>query len=125
MSNVNSRLIDALRVMASDPSEISELIKAGDDYYFVFKGRAWSITKTSDDGFYVFFYPDRTPNLKLIAERSAEGDESLDFLTFKQFEFQPRDRAAFTSLYDAVSAKHFGLDSVLDDILGKEDPIPF
>ena len=127
--SINERIISAIQRIAEDVESIGEIVKISEEYYFEYKEKYWSISRSREEvtglhTHFFFYYPNTKLNLKGLAELASRGDPNTHFMVFRETDF-PRQRLAFRSLYDAIEAKYFGLDDALDDILGKEPQIPF
>lgn len=129
--SARERIVEAMRAIADDKEGVTQIIKVGQEYYFSYKGRNWSITRVDPDEdrdytYFFYFYPGDGKSIEAICEMFSGGFvEPGEYLAFRELDYPTKDRSAFRDLYSVLDAKYFGLDSVLDEILGKEPEIPF
>ncbi|MDQ7798353.1 MAG: hypothetical protein RDU76_05345 [Candidatus Edwardsbacteria bacterium] len=116
-----SKIITAINAMVSRPDKIGTVVKSNinqEEYYFVYDGKYyWSIVKQTND-YILHFYPGEFDIYELSAIDGGDW-ESIDFITYKTSEIKTREAyESFSNLYLIIQEKQYGLDKILDDIIG-------
>ena len=120
-----SKIVTAINSMVSHPDLITDVIKGTYEKEFFFrysKKHNWSIFKTND-GHYTLNYFPGNPNLKNLAELP---DEAWEEVGPELVRYSTKDLAtteaidSFRELYSIVSGRVYGMDDVLNDIIGDD-----
>lgn len=121
-----SKIIQAVNAMISNHKLIDPVIRVdySGELFFLYKGKhKWSISKAGTDqkDYYLHYYPGNQ-DLATLANFSEDQWRGFsEIVTYKSLEIGTRE--AFNSmqeLYTIVSEKLFGMDDVLDDIIGDD-----
>jgi hypothetical protein len=115
------KIVQVINTMITNANKISDVIKNSDEYYFLYdKKYKWSIAKSgkSDEDYFIHLYP--TSDIQ-ISELAYDMDWSnfKDFVTYSTEDLKTREATeSFRELYQIVSNKVYGIDSIFDDIIG-------
>lgn len=114
-----SKIVQAINAMISNPRFISNVIRADkEEIYFLYKGKyKWSIAHR-DEGYYLFYYPGDDSIQNLADE---PWNPQIPIVVYKDTDIGTKEaKASFAELYTVVVEKVFGVDAVLDDIIGDD-----
>ena len=111
-----SKIVVAANAIINNPEDITNVRKSGNEYYFLYKGKyKWSISE-SDGEYYVHYYPDESTIDELV---STSDWQSINFVTYSTKDLKTREAyETFSELYLLIKEKLYGVDKVLDDIIG-------
>lgn len=114
-----SKIVQAINSMIANPSLITNVIKADDELFFLYKQKyKWSITRR-DDGHHLWYYPDNLP-LEDLAHIFSMGMDfkSIPMVHYHDGEIGTKEaKSSFAELYTTITEKAFGINEVLDDII--------
>jgi len=116
------KALHVARRIADDPKEIVDIVANSTEYYFKFKGHAFSILQRSraDEksgllSFYVYpKWTSTTEDLKMAYDVGCSED--IIVVTFNSGN-SPEAEDVFSMLFRVVGSQHTGLDEIFDDIL--------
>jgi hypothetical protein len=91
----------------------------GDEYFFVFKNKyVWSVA-SRESGFSLYFYPQALPQeIRGLASRGPGDWDQIVMVHYFDGDVGAGASNAFKRLFDLVKDKSYGMDKVLDDIIG-------
>lgn len=116
---MKSKMDVLFNLISSSKDEISEIAKEGDEFYFVFRGKFFSISKIKiPNGFKyryaVFVYPRFSGDLRQLIEKNNDG------VTYDDAAFVPVVSSDFISgvddFYRWLEEKFMGLDVLFRDL---------
>lgn len=114
-----SKIVQAVNAMITNANLITNVIRGQNEIFFLYKGKyKWSMAKR-DDGFWLWYYPGEQKLERLARE---DWDEDLPMVTYNDASVGTREaKASFGELHTIIKEKVFGVDEVLDDIIGDSD----
>jgi hypothetical protein len=116
-----SKIVQAVNAMISNQEKISQVMEGDDEYFFVYRDMyKWSIKKTNDDVI-LYFYPEDY-DIESLAALSPSSWNSIRMVIYKASEIGTKEAiSSFLDLLTIIKEKQYGVDSVLDDIIGDLD----
>ena len=125
---MENKAIAVLKKIASDPTNIHEVEKVGDEFYFRYKGHVMSVMcnpkRGSQYGDYsLFIYPDWTDKIKVLSQYPFDGSpDEPKMLSVHCAHFPSQYRSAFEEAFKTVQGTYIevNLGSVFDDILSEK-----
>lgn len=117
-----SRIVSAINSMISNPELIGNVItNSANEYFFTFKDRhKWSI-RHIEPGYVLWYYPSDESLENLAAYDDPVAWEHVPMVTYRSADIGTLEaEESFRELYRIVGEKVFGMDEVLDDIIGPE-----
>lgn len=111
--------------MVENPSDISEVTQSGLEYYFKYKGHAFSVSrKISEEGGTItysgFVYPTYKGSMSSLAQYFDEG-QPYEEIPYVNFGMEESERAAYapilSRLYAILADKYLNLDDIFDDVI--------
>ncbi len=124
-----SKIVKAVNVMVSNPSQINEVYKGEHETEVFFQYAEkykWSILKNKDDVYFLSYFTEEV-DLKDLALIPNEiwMEVAPSCISYNTKELATREaRDSFAELYALVSEKAYGMDEVLDEIIAS-DELPF
>ncbi len=120
-----SKVVKAINSMITNDSKISNVIKSGDELFFLYdKKHKWSMGYVEDRGYFLHFYPSTVHTIEEIS--SISSWDSVSFVTFKSEDINTREATeTFKELYQILQGKLYGIDDVLNEIIGDGNDLPF
>lgn len=120
-----SKIVTAINAMVSHPELITDVIKGTyeTEHFFMYANKhKWSIYKTKDNEYFLNFYPENQ-NLRDLASLPDEawhqhGPELVSYGTNALATKEALE--SFKELYSLVSEKVYGMDEILNDIIGDD-----
>lgn len=115
-----SKIVQALNAMLANPDNITKVMRGENEYFFLYRDKhKWSIARDDTDGSHrVWFYPGEE-KLEKLATLPPEEFFGLDFVLYHDKEIGTKEaRATFAELYLLVRERVFGVNKVLDEIIG-------
>lgn len=111
-----SKIVQAVNAMISNHHLISDVVRGENEIFFLYKGKyKWSMN-LRDDSYYLWYYPGKQSIEHLAQE---QWDEEIPMVTYKDADIGTKEaKASFAELYTVVKEKVYGVDAVLDDIIG-------
>lgn len=120
-----SKIVQAVNSMISNSHLISNVIRGGEEIFFLYKNSyKWSM-KRRDDSHLLWFYPGDESLEQLAQHFSHEfgSPEDITMVSYSDKEIGTKEaKASFSELYTLLNEKLYGVDEVLDDIISG---IPF
>jgi len=120
-----SKIVRAINAMIANEKKISSVMKGQNgEIFFLFDGKyKWS-TRKGEDGTYLWFYP-VDADLRTLA--GVDDWDGIPMVTYRASEIGTREaKESFEELYLLVKEKLYGVDDVLNDIIGQsDDGVPF
>lgn len=119
-----SKIVQAVNTMISNPKKITKVFKEGDEYFFLYKNKySWSMKRGNRDEHILWFYPG-IENIQDFAQYVGNDWERVDMVTYRDTEIGTKEaQASFAELFTLLNECVFGVNEVLDDIIG--DDIPY
>lgn len=120
-----SKIVTAINSMISNSELITDVIKGTYDseYFFKYsKKHNWSIFKAKDDNYILNYYPGN-PNLNDLAGLPDEAweDHGPQLVNYSTKTLGTKEAIdSFRELHSIVSEKAYGMDDVLNDIIGND-----
>jgi hypothetical protein len=108
--------------MISNKDKIGNVVKGGQEYFFIFNQKhKWSISfNDSENKVFLHLYPDENISLNDLTT-ITDWESYGDYITYRSEEFKSKEALeTFLELYDIVKSKLFGAEDILDDILRLE-----
>ncbi len=131
---MDDKVIRVMTKMVREPNWIQDIVEAGDEYYFAYKGHAFSILERSERGsrtgsiltspimsltsgrFAFYAYPKWQGPITELVEKFATGTtDRPEMIHYSSSEIG--NEAIFRDLHRAVLTIYLGADAVFDDIL--------
>lgn len=118
-----SKIVTAINAMISNPDGITSVIR-GDmesEYFFKYDSKhSWSIHENPGERFYLHYYPNGADIVALANIREHEWDEAnVKMVTYTSEVLGTKEAlASMKELYALVQEKAYGMDDILDDIIG-------
>lgn len=123
-----SKIVQAVNAMISKPENITTVIKANDEFFFLYLDKyKWSMRRR-DDQHLLWFYPGSEPIEQLVARADCGEWEGVDMVTYNDKDIGTKEaQASFSELYTLLKERVFGVNKVLDDIIADSDlgSLPF
>lgn len=118
-----SKIVQAVNAMISNPDNISNVTRGKEETFFRYKDKyTWSMRKDASNH-YLWFYPRSDIHELVRRETSSSGWEGVDMVSYSDTEIGTREaKASFTELYTILKEREFGVNKVLEDIIGDADP---
>lgn len=115
-----SKIVQAVNAMISNNHLISDVIRGENEIFFLYKGKyKWSMAYR-DDIYYLWYYPGEQSIESLAQEQWQQG---MPMVSYKDADIGTKEaRASFADLYMVVEEKVYGVDAVLEDIIGDDEP---
>jgi hypothetical protein len=112
-----------MQQILANPDRVQETFRSGGEVFFRYGGFVFSILHSKDRdasygpyGFYV--YPKWNDTLANLAKASDYNPEGIDMASFNSGQFDEEvEKSLFRDLYNMVTNKSGGVDSVFDAIL--------
>lgn len=120
-----SKLIQAVNAMIANANQIKPVLRGASngEYFFMYGGKhKWSISKNSKGEFFLTYYAGTQSLADLAALREEEWIDFNEMVVYNSRDLGTREAIdSFRDLYSLVQERLFGVDAVLDDIIG-DDP---
>lgn len=115
-----SKIVQAVNAMISNNNLISDVIRGESEIFFLYKGKyKWSMAKR-DDTYYLWYYPGEQSIESLAQEEWHLG---MPMVTYNDADIGTKEaRASFADLFMVLEEKVYGVDAVLEDIIGDDEP---
>ena len=117
-----SKIIKVINTMITNEDKIGNVIQGEHEYFFLFNNKhKWSISYNEQENqVFLHLYPDESLTIDKIA--SIQDWESYsNFVSYRSKELKSSEALeSFLELYGLVKTKLFGIDDILDEILGLE-----
>lgn len=109
----NNKFVRALVVMEQNPNQITNVAKDENLLFFKYKKYVWAFYHSeSVDHYYLHFIPEETEVSAAI--NNWEQSQTVTYST----EDYPQASEVFARLYSTVKGRLYGIDDVLNDIIG-------
>ncbi|MFH1226727.1 MAG: hypothetical protein V1701_02335 [Planctomycetota bacterium] len=121
-----SKAIQAINTMISNQDKISDVRKVNNSYIFLYNQKyVWEIWYYEEGDVYsVSFYPEIKKVIDVV--NVIDNLTGINFITYNSKDFGTKEAyETFIELYRVVKEKLFGIDKVLDDIIGDDEEVPF
>lgn len=117
-----SKIVQAVNAMISNSNLITDVIKNGEELFFLYKGKyKWSITKRDTEEYYLFYYP-LDLHISEIAQLDSSDWQDTPMVSYSSTDIGTREAiASFSELYNIIKERVFGVNQVLDDIISDLD----
>ena len=114
-----SKIVQAVNAMISNHKLISNVVRGENEVFFLYKEKyKWSMA-FRDGSYYLWYYPGNQSLEDLSQER---WDDDIPMVSYKDADIGTKEaKASFAELYTLVKEKVYGVDEVLDDIIGDDD----
>lgn len=121
-----SKIVRAVNVMVSNPEQITNVISSNysDELFFIYKNKyKWGMKRDEDGEYYLYYYPGRQTLNQLAGFSDQDWNDFSEMVVYSTNGIGTKEaRSSFADLYTVVREKRFGLNDVLDDIIGDEVP---
>nr|WP_297356243.1 hypothetical protein [uncultured Caldimonas sp.] len=119
-----SKVVQAVNAMISNPQLITNVMRNGKEFFFVYKGKyKWSVSKNEKGEYYLFFYPG-DEELEHLARYENEEWEGTPMVTYSDGDIGTKEAtASFAELYTLIKERVYGVNEVLDDIISDMDEL--
>ena len=117
-----SKIVQAINSMISHPELIEQVLQGENEIFFLYKKKyKWSMRENNKGEYYLYYYPSSI-DLEVLSNFNA--DDWQDFsqmVIYKDADLGTKEaKASFCELYSLIREKVFGVDKVLDDIIGED-----
>lgn len=114
-----SKIVQAVNAMISNPDKITKVLKGNDEYFFLYRDKyKWSIRGDNENGHVLFYYPGSETLEELAATGGSEWG-AVDMVVYKDADIGTKEaKATFAELLSLIRERVFGVNLVLDDIIG-------
>ena len=118
-----SKVVQAVNAMITNSKDISNVIKSGNELYFLYnKKYKWSMA-AKDGEYHLWFYPGSNTLESLIFQLENGDIDNISMVHYIDADIGTKEaRASFADLYMVLSEKIYGIDEVLDDIISGDIP---
>ncbi len=119
---MRSRVVSLIHQIIQNPHGVSEIYRTGNEYYFIYLGRYFSIMKRthqSNGSSYVFYiYPKAVAPLEQLAVEMSVGNQPDDYpmVAYNDTDFSADEADLFRQLYRVLEERHLGLDELFNDL---------
>ncbi len=113
-----SKIVQVVNTMISNKDKITDVLPHKNEYFFLYDAKyKWSVSyNKEEDAYWIYIYT-TTKSLEEIRE-ITDWDSFSDFTYYSTKEIKTRESyESFNELYQILSEKAFGLDSIFDDII--------
>jgi hypothetical protein len=112
-----SKIVQAVNAMIANPHLISDVYKAADEFFFLYKGRyKWSMA-SRESGRWLWYYPG-PETLQVLVSRQGGNWDGVDMVSYCDTEIGTKEaKASFGELHSLLQEKVYGVDDVLTDII--------
>jgi len=115
-----SKIVQAVNAMISNKVQITNVIKnrENNEVFFLFKNKyKWSISE-ADGKYFLFFYPG-SESIQDLARVAPHEWENHEMIRYSAAELGTKEAIqSFAELFTILTEKAYGIDGVLDDIIG-------
>jgi len=120
-----SKIVSAINTMVSSPELITSVLMGGFDneYYFKYdKKHSWSIMRNSEGEYSLHYYPGDADITELAAiPEEAWSDFEPESVRYSSKDIGTREAIeSFRDLHTIIGEKAYGMDDVLNEIIGNE-----
>ena len=117
-----SKIVTAINAMLSHPELITNVQKGNhsSELYFLYNDTyKWSINKSQKGVFYFVFYPGEEKLEDMATWPDEAWDDFDGYVSYNSRDLGAKEaHDSLSELYTTVQEKIFGMDQVLDDIIG-------
>lgn len=114
-----NKIVIAVSSIISNKDKITNVIGKGTEYFFLYNNKyKWSIKKENEGDIYLNYYPDDIKLDELVRITTLDG---INYVTYRASDLDlkfPYKEKTFEELYLILKEEVFGVDKVLDDIIG-------
>jgi hypothetical protein len=111
-----SKIIAAANSMIINEKKISPVMHGGREVFFIYDGKyVWSMRKDNSE-YWLYYYPGYSALDDLIHIEDWEGIDVVPYATKEIGTQEARD--TFSELYTIIKEKLYGVDEVLNKIIG-------
>lgn len=113
-----SKIITAINKMIENNDAITNVILSGEEYFFLYRNKIkWSIIEDDDEDITLVLYPDSSSKLDELA--STTNWDKVNMVNYNTYDFKTQEaNESFNELLQIVKGKVFGVDNLLDEIIG-------
>lgn len=113
-----SKIVQAVNAMISNPDQITNVMRAEGELFFLYKAKyKWSMRVNDKGEFFLYFYPG-FEDLRELASKEPQEWEGTPMVTYKDADLGTKEAtASFAELHMIIKEKVYGVDQVLDDII--------
>jgi len=115
-----SKIITAINKMIENKDAITNVILSEEEYFFLYKNKIkWSIIEDDDKDITLVLYPDSSSKLDELA--NTTNWDKVNMVTYNTYDFKTQEaNESFNELLQIVKGKVFGVDNLLDEIIGDD-----
>lgn len=120
------KVVESIRHILQNPKQIKDITRAGNEYYFNYKGHLFSVLRRESEhesGRYTFYlYPKWNSNslslVRTLERTDAFPNESTEMATFHSAGLEtPEAEKLLGSLFNTIENEYLGVDAILDHVL--------
>lgn len=118
------KIVQAVNSMIANKPKITNVILGRDgDFYFLFGTHKWSVGENSN-GYYLRYYPGEAALEEIAAYVNMPWQSDAPIaVSYSTGELNSREASqSFSELYRVVQEKLYNVDTVLDEIIGDDNP---
>lgn len=118
-----SKIVRAVNSMVSQKDKISNVLKKGEEYFFLFEDKyKWSVLNNKSKASYMVYYYSGDQSLQDLATMDDIYWENFEeYIVYSSEDIKTVEaNETFSELYMLVKEMAFGINKVLDDIIGEE-----
>ncbi|MDD7913766.1 hypothetical protein [Polaribacter ponticola] len=115
-----SKIIKAINKMIENTDLITNVVLSEDEYFFLYNNKVkWSIIEEEDKDISLILYPNFNGKLDELA--NIVEWEHINMVTYNTMDFKTQEATeTFNELLQIVKSKVFGVDNLLDEIIGDD-----
>lgn len=114
-----SKIIQAINNIIEHSDKITSVIRIENENFFNYSGHIMSIIEYGEgESYRIYIYPNFSSTLDV---KSIENPRNFDHVFYDTDNIKGREALeSFNNLYSIVAEKIYGVDTILDDIIGKD-----
>lgn len=119
-----SKIVQAINAMISNQGLIDMVLQGEDEYFFLYKKKyKWSMRSNNQDVYFLYYYPTNKLSLEQLANFSPDDWQNYsEMVLYRSADIGTKEaKDSFSELYSLLREKIYGVDKVLDDIIGDDD----
>lgn len=118
-----SKIVTAINRMIAGESNISNVMRGYDsvELFFMYDKYKWSIIKREAENYSLHYYPGNQTLEELASLLEEAWPEFGEMVSYRDDVLGTKEaRSSLSELYTIIQEKLFGMDEVLDDIIGPD-----
>lgn len=121
-----SKVIKAINAMVSHENQIGPVLRGdeGGELFFMYGGKhKWSIIRNQKNEYYLHYYPGGQDIKQLASWPEEAWHDFSEMVSYNTRDLGTKEAYdSLSELYTIVQEKLFGMDKVLDEIIGDDFP---